>query len=92
MCADYTPSDIVALCRAAMQSLVREHRRASALTPGLPLRALSVRDVAQAMTSVFPTAWAAASYGAADSALAQPAVRRATEPSEEDRDEEDEDD
>lgn len=63
---DYTPSDIVALCRAALQSLIREHKRNAVFnaTNGADkLRSLSVRDVEQAMSTVFPTAWVAKTYG-----------------------------
>lgn len=75
----YTPSDITALCKAAISQLIHERRkggrkstsRKSTDTSAATRRALCVRDIEQALLSVFPTHWAARSYGSLQSSQRQ---------------------
>eukprot|EP00596_Hydrurales_sp_CCMP1899_P005552 CAMPEP_0119034480 /NCGR_PEP_ID=MMETSP1177-20130426/1468_1 /TAXON_ID=2985 /ORGANISM="Ochromonas sp, Strain CCMP1899" /LENGTH=418 /DNA_ID=CAMNT_0006991939 /DNA_START=336 /DNA_END=1592 /DNA_ORIENTATION=+ len=101
----YTPSDITALCKAAMSVIINERKRAIKKKTGatirhnskvmssskenknsekdtgepdtgvsdtdVPLRPLGVMDIQEALQSVYPTAWAANSYGSLSAQQAQ---------------------
>lgn len=91
MTSEYTPSDIVALCKAAMQILVKEIRHNEKFGSSAGQRSLNIKDVEEAMHTVFPTAWVARSYGDMSNRATRPSEGTEWNSGDSDRRENDED-